>query len=110
MAITVNSVTSTNAMPSAPQRLTKLDIAMDNSYPTNGESVAASLPDGATVKWSETVPNYDGSALRWFRIEMVSGVARIKAYVSTGGAPGAEVANTTDLSGHTSVLIGCVHE
>jgi hypothetical protein len=107
MAIIVNSVSSTNAMPSAPQRLTVINVDMDASYPTGGESIVASLPDGATVKWSETVGAYNGTVKRWFR---VSAAGKIQAFADTNGVVGAEASAAADLSLYVGVSIAVITE
>jgi hypothetical protein len=107
MAITVNSAGNSNGMPTAPQRVTVVNVDLDNSYPTGGYDITASLPDGVTVTWSETVIHYDASALRYLK---VTGTGFVQAFVQTDGAPGVEVTAAVDVSGHTGVSIGFTHE
>ena len=97
MAITVNSATLTHGQTSAPGRWVKLNVDLDNSYPTGGYDVSDQLENG-TVRYSESVFAYDGSVLNLLKVDE-SGM--LVAYVVTNGEQGAEVAATTDLSGVT---------
>jgi hypothetical protein len=110
MALTINSSADAGRVPKAPLLAGEINVDADASYPATGYDVSATLPDGVTVRHSEFVPDYDGAALRWFRIVDVSGVPRLKAYASANGAPGAEVAGATDLSGHTGLTVGWIGE
>lgn len=104
MAVTINSNSRSNGMPSAPFRAQTINVTMDNSYPTGGEDVSATLQGGTAIA-CPFVPDYNGATLRWFRVENVGGVARLKAYADSNGNPGAEVANATDLSAHTFDIV-----
>lgn len=110
MAITINSSADAGQVPKAPILAGKVDVDLDASYIATGYDVSATLPDGVTVVHSDFVPNYDGAALRWFKIVDVSGVPRLKAFATANGAPGAEVAGATDLSGHTGLVVGWIGE
>jgi len=101
MAITINSASLSNGMPSAPLRAVKIDADLDASYPDGGYDVSDQLEDGTVVS-SPWVPHYDGSALRWFR---VGADGKLHAHASTNAAPGAEEAGTTNLAGHTGLVI-----
>ena len=101
MAITVNSVALSNGMPSAPLRFIKLDVDLDASYPAGGYDVSDQL-EGGTVVSSPTVPHYDGADLRWFK---VTAAGMLVSLETANGAPGAETADTTDVSGHTGLII-----
>ena len=107
MAITVNSVapsfaTENQNEPSALFATVRVNVDLDTSYPTGGYDLSANLP-GVTVRACAYVPHYDGAALRWFRVEDSSGTPKLVGYVNTSGAPGAQVAGTTDLHGHTGL-------
>jgi len=104
MALTVNSASDSGRVPKQPMMAGTLNVDADATYAAGGYDVSASLPDGVTVFCSPWVPSYDGSALYWMRIEMVSGVPRLKIYDNGSGAPGTET-STADQSGHTGVTI-----
>jgi len=108
MALVVNSSTAGGKQPSAPLMAGKVDCDPDASYPAGGYSLKSTLPSGITILAGEAVPHYDGAALRWFRIVDVSGTPTLKCYANGSGAPGAEVAAATDLSGHNNVVVGYV--
>lgn len=101
MAITVNSATLTHGQTSAPGRWAKLNVDLDDSYPTGGYDISDQLENG-TVRHSEWVLAYDGAALNYLKVD-ASGM--LKAYAVTNGAQGAERADETDLSGITGVEI-----
>ena len=113
MALVVNSAEKSNGMPSAPLRVVEVDFDADANYPNPGGDVTGgyTVPElaGATVVACEPVPNYDGAALRW--LDAVNGTldsegeVKIRARVSTNGAPGVEATDLDDLSGHTGVKI-----
>ena len=101
MAITVNSASLSNGMPSAPLRVVKINVDLDTSYPTGGYDISDQL-EGGTVVSSPTVPHYNGAALRWFK---VSAAGKVQGFVNTSGAPGVEVTAAVNLSGHTGLVI-----
>ena len=103
MALSNVSTANSTGQPSALFRLSTITADLDASYPAGGYSLAALFP-GVTVVGSLPVPHYNGATLRWLKVVDASGTPKLRAYVNTGGAPGAEVAGATDLSGHT----GCV--
>lgn len=103
MALTNVSTAKSTGQPSALFRVGTLTADLDASYPTGGYSLAALFP-GLTVVGSLPVPHYNGATLRWLKVVDDSGTPKLRAYVNTGGAPGAQVAGATDLSAHT----GCV--
>lgn len=107
MAIVINSTKTTNAMPSAPQRAVEVNINFDSSYPTGGEDVTSSLPDGTTVVWSPMQSISDGTTAILARLVTTAGVTKVVAFTL---ATGAEIANTTDLSSYTGVVIGGIAE
>lgn len=99
------SVTAENGgQPSARLNAARVNVTGVASYVTGGESLAADLP-GCKVVHCPYVPTYDGSELRWARIEDDSGVAKLKFYDTANGAPGAETTATDDCSGHAAVDI-----
>lgn len=108
MAITVNSAVDSGKVPKQPLMAGEIDVDLDATSILNGYDLSDSLPDGVTVIQSTWVPNYDGSALRWFRVVDVSGVPRLQAYTSVSGAPGALVGAGVDLSGHTGLVVGWI--
>jgi hypothetical protein len=105
MALVVNSTRQGGSQPSAPIMAGRLDASPDSSYPAGGYSVKANLPNGVEVIHSPYVPHYDGATLRWFRIVDVTGTPTLKCYANGSGAPAAEVAPATDLSGHDNVVV-----
>ena len=109
--ITVNSVSRSSGQPSAPQRLQNLNVDLDDDYPTDGYTggydVSGSLA-GGTVVWSETKPHFDGGTLRWFKVNPET--SKLQAFVNTGGAPGAEASDGTDLSGHVGLEVAVLTE
>lgn len=117
MALTVNSTSKSNGMPSAPLRVAEIDFDADASYPNPGGGVTGgyTVPSlaGATVVACEPVEHYDGAAVRYFDAvndAAAEGTVKIRARAQTNGAPGAEAADTTDLSGHTGVKIRVWYE
>jgi len=121
MAITINSTVNPSVdpdensiQPSAPEKAASVNVDLDDSCPNagagnSGYSLAASF-DGAVVCPSPFVPHYDGSALRWFRVEDQGGVAKLRAYTSANGAPSTEAANEDDLSGHTGLEVMFIYK
>ena len=106
MTITVNSAVLSSGQPSAPRRVVVLNVDLDNSYPTGGYDVSDQLAGGTPV-FSETVIDYDGSALRYLKL---AADGKVQAFVQTDGAPGIEVGNGVDVSGHTGVVINAFTE
>lgn len=115
MTITINSSqnptvdpTENAGQPSALLEAGQIDADLDASYPNAGAG-AGGYPlttfTGATVVHSVPLLDYDSSTLRWLQVVNVSGTPKVKAYANTNGAKGAEVANTTDLSGHTGAVL-----
>jgi len=103
MAITINSNAKSHRTTKAPGYWVKLNVDLDSSYPNpDGYDVSDQL-DGGTVKYSETVGSDNGTVLRFVKVDS-SGVLRAYA-ASTNGAVGAQVANGTDVSGHTGIEI-----
>lgn len=102
MPITIVSTTKSSGQPSAPQRVVKVIATLDASYPTGGYPLTDALPEGSTVVASPPVPIYNGATLRWAK---VGSNGRLQVFTNTGGAPAAEVANATDLSGYTSIEV-----
>ncbi len=101
MAITVvGTPVDSGRQPSAPIMAGRIVVTLDTSYPTGGYDITASLPPGVTVIPQPPICHYDGSALRWIGI---SAAGKVQAWVSTSGAPGAEVTAAVNVSGHTSV-------
>jgi hypothetical protein len=105
---TVNSVTPSitaenGGQPSARWNVARVNVTGSASYVAGGESLAADLP-GATAVSCAFVPNWDGSELRWARIEDDGGVAKLKFYDTANGAPGSETTAADDVSGHTVEL------
>lgn len=103
MAITINSAALTHAQTSPPGRWVKLNVDLDNSYPTGGYDISGQLEHG-TVRYCESVFAYDGSALNLLKIDE-NGM--LVAYAVTNGAQGAERTAATDLSGITGIEINC---
>jgi hypothetical protein len=107
MAITINSATLTSGQTKAPSRWVKLNVDLDDSYPTGGYDVSDQL-EGGTVRYSETVHADDGSALVFLK---VSTAGMLMAYApSANGGVGAEKANESDLSAIASVEINVYTE
>lgn len=109
MAITVNSVDSTNAMPSAPQRASQIDVDLDNSYPDGGYDITDDLPDGCTIVHSETVRVYasDETANYWVRVDEAT--KHVMVYDETNGVRGAQAGAGDNLSSVTGLVIGIWH-
>lgn len=112
MALTNITTAKGTKAPSAPLFPVRVEADLDNSYPAGGyplnELGATDDPGrvfpGAKIVMSEPRTIWDGAAvLRWARLVDVAGVATLKVYADDNGAPGAEVAGTTDLSLHTGV-------
>jgi hypothetical protein len=101
MAITIVSTGSSGGQPSAPFRLTKLVVTPDASYPTGGYDVTSSLPAGGTVVGCAAVQTYDGSTLRWAKIN--ASTKKVQMFINTGGAPGVEVTAAVDVHLHASI-------
>lgn len=102
---TVNSVTPSvtaenGGQPSARLNVARVNVTGAASYVTGGDSLAASLP-GCKVVGCPFVPTWDGAELRWARIEDDAGVAKLKFYDTSNGAPAAETTAADDVSGHT---------
>ncbi len=93
MAATVNSVAPSTGQPSAPQRVSKINVDADNSYPTGGYDISADLP--GTVTASETVQVNLGATQRHLR---VTTAGFLQIFANDGGSVGAEIGNGTDLS------------
>ena len=105
---TVNSVTPSvtaenGGQPSARFNVARVNVTGAASYVTGGDSLAASLP-GCKVVGCPYVPTYDGTELRWARVEDDSGTPMLKFYDNASGAPGSETTATDDVSGHTVEL------
>jgi len=107
MAATVNSVVNSDGMPSAAKRTVEVNLDFDASYPTGGEDVTASLPDGTKVIWSPRQSASDGTTPILLQLVTVAGVTSVLAFVE---ATGVEVANATDLSNYTGVVVGGIAE
>ena len=105
MAITVNTATPGLGQPSAPKRAFEFDVDLDNAYPAGGYALTALA--GFTPIVTPWVPNYDGAALRWLKI---SAAGKVVVHADDNGGPGAEVAGSTDVSGHTGVVLQCLAE
>lgn len=91
--------TKSNGMASSNLRVIELDIAMDNSYPTGGESIAALntlLADKTIVACVDYVVDV-GGVIRKFRVNKTTKL--VQAFTNLD----VEVANGVDLSGYTSV-------
>lgn len=118
MALTVNTNVDGGRQPSEPIMAGSVDVDLDNSYPLTasegypltikGGGAADVVPPGTTILHSEWVEDYDGSALRYARIVNGTLGPVLKVYAAANGAPGAEVANATDLSGHTGLVVGWI--
>lgn len=108
MALT--NVTGSNGtkMPSAPAFAVEVTADLDASYPDGGYDLSA--VDGfvgATIVWSPPVPHFDGTATtRWVQLVDDAGTPKLRVFVDATGAPGAQVAGTTDLALHTGVTVG----
>jgi len=107
MAITINTAAASNGQPSAPLRAHTLDVDLDNSYPTGGYDVSDQL-EGGTVVWSETVKDTNGAAARFFKVSAAGLLQSFDA--SAQDTPGAETANTTDLSAYTGLQVTVLAE
>lgn len=103
MAITVNSLGSSNGQPSAPLRVHNVNVTLDDSYPDGGYDITSNLPTGCTVLLSSVTPDYDSANLRHIQVGTDK---KVHVYANDNGAKGSEVAATTDCSGHTAVEIG----
>lgn len=101
MALTINSTSESHQAVKAPAKMKVFNFDADASYPAGGYPVTAAQRDHLTVRWSETVGDYDGSAKRHFRYDRSTDT--IKCFADTNDVPGAEVSGSTDLSGHTGV-------
>lgn len=109
MAITVNDTQLSSGQPSSPLRAVSVDADLDNSYPAGGYEIAALR--GQTVKISDYVPHWDGSELRFFRLESPSaGVVNLVAYDAANGAPDAETTPADDMTGHAGLVVNGVVE
>lgn len=103
MPITVNSTGASHGQTQAPLRVVELDVDLDNSYPTGGYPVTTSLPAGSTVVGSPRQSASDGTTPILLKLTSASaGVTTVQAFVE---ATGAEVANATDLSAYTDVVV-----
>ena len=108
MAIVVNSSSESLGHTSAPKRSVELNVDLDDSYPTGGYDVTASLPQGATVVWSPKQPLDNGTAQTWNgHLVTTSGVTKLVVYVA---ATGAEVADEFDLALVTDQQVGALTE
>lgn len=96
ISLTGSSITTGAA---GPIRAIELDVAMDNSYPTGGETVAGltALLADKTVKVSIPDIIAVGGTTRKFKINKTTKL--LQAFEATD----VEVANGVDLSGWTSV-------
>lgn len=103
MTITVNSAVLSSGQPSAPLRAVKINVDLDASSPAGGYDISSQLEGGTVVHGTHQL-DYDGSALRWLQIGTDN---KVHAFADTNGAPGTELAGTTDLSGHTGVELFC---
>lgn len=105
-------VAENQSQPSAAFNSDTLTVDLDDSYTNPGGGVVGGydlsgiIQAGAKVMGDlPLVPHYDGSVLRWFKIIDDDGTPKLQAFVSTNGAPGVQVANEADLSGHTSLSV-----
>lgn len=101
MAITIVSTSSSGGQPSAPFRATKLVCTPDSSYPTGGYDVTSSLPAGGTIVSCPAVATYDGTTLRWAKVNATT--KKVQLFVNTGGAPGVEVTAAVDVHLHAGI-------
>ncbi len=107
MAATVNSVSNSDGMPSAAKRTVEVNLDFDNSYVTGGEDVTAGLPDGTKIIWSPRQSISDGTTAILAQLVTVAGVTTVLAFTE---ATGVEIANATDLSAYTGVVVGGIAE
>jgi hypothetical protein len=117
MAITINDTVNptvspdeNSGQPSALLQIGEVDVDLDNSYPNPGGAVVGGYDvsasfSGAVVLPSPFVPDWDGAALRWFRMVNDSGTPKLQSYADDNASPGAQTANLTDLSGHTDLIV-----
>jgi hypothetical protein len=101
MALTVNSNSMSNGMPSAPLRLAKANVDLDSAYPAGGYDLSAVFP-GQTVVGGPWFLSHDGAALYHLRVVDDGGTPKLMVHDNASGAPGAET-STADQSGHTGV-------
>ena len=119
MALTDNGTTARgSAQGSSAWRSKLLDLDLDDSYTnpgggvTGGYDLSAVIPN-TTLILSDVIPHYDGAARRWFDVVQdgtTEGLLRLRCRADTNSAPGAEVADDTDLSGHTGLVLGLIVE
>lgn len=122
MAITINSAENptvspdeNSGQPSAPFHSASINVDLDNSYPNPGGGVVGGYDisasfSGAVVAPSPFVPDWDGAALRWFKVVDDDGTPKLQSYADANGSPGAQTANATDLSGHTGLEVYFTHK
>jgi hypothetical protein len=82
-----------------------VDITFDSSYPTGGEAIAATDIDGLTASIDVLLFFSDSGG---YVFDYDDANDKIKAYwvdTTTDGAPMAQVANATDLSGVTAKFL-----
>ena len=105
MTITVNSAVPSTGQPSAPLRVVSIDVDLDASYPAGGYDVNAQLGQNETVVGQFFQPFFAAATLRWYK---VNGLGFVQAFADDNGAPGAEVAGSTDLSATTGLQLTAI--
>ena len=99
MTATVNSVAPSTGQPSAPQRVSVINVDADGSYPTGGYDISADLP--GTVVASETVQTNLGAQ----RHSRITSAGKMQVFADDGGSVGAEIGNGTNLGALVNVDI-----
>ncbi len=105
MAITVNSSSASSGQPSAPLRLVTINVDLDASYPAGGYDVNAQIGQNETVVGQFFQSFFAAATLRWYK---VNSFGFVQAFANNSGAPGAEVAGSTDLSATTGLELTAV--
>ena len=98
MALTENSATASNGMPSAPLQLVELDVDLDASYPNPAGYPVAALANKSVVQGILT-PVSDGTTPLYAKV-LADGSLHL--YVDDTMV---EVANGVDLAAYTGIKV-----